>query len=175
MSNRRYTTSLWTNVHGRKSTEYRRKDGLFLPVLCFSDAAPLKRREHQNESQRQKSVLMFPGLAASWTSWSPRHCTFTSSHPHNMSYVAKKPSIGVGSPKCPTCGKTVYFNEQVIALDKAWHQRCLKCAQCSKVLDAGSLNDRDGALPLAVGLFIVILRPYFILYFCRVWRWRIGA
>eukprot|EP01126_Amoeba_proteus_P018883 TRINITY_DN1961_c0_g2_i2.p1 TRINITY_DN1961_c0_g2~~TRINITY_DN1961_c0_g2_i2.p1 ORF type:complete len:158 (+),score=20.90 TRINITY_DN1961_c0_g2_i2:57-530(+) len=49
-----------------------------------------------------------------------------------------------GSPKCPGCQKSVYHNEQVMALDKPWHARCLKCAQCAKVLDPGSLNDRQG-------------------------------
>lgn len=62
-----------------------------------------------------------------------------------MSYSASAPKIGTSAPKCPTCGKSVYFNEQVLALEKAWHKRCLKCAQCSKVLDAGMLNDREGA------------------------------
>jgi len=52
--------------------------------------------------------------------------------------------IGAGNPKCPTCGKTVYANEEVRAIDKAWHKRCLKCAKCAKVLDPGKLNDRDG-------------------------------
>jgi len=49
-----------------------------------------------------------------------------------------------GGPKCPTCGKTVFFNEQVQAIGKTWHKRCLKCAKCAKVLDPGKLNDREG-------------------------------
>eukprot|EP01123_Difflugia_compressa_P000207 TRINITY_DN10306_c0_g1_i1.p1 TRINITY_DN10306_c0_g1~~TRINITY_DN10306_c0_g1_i1.p1 ORF type:complete len:141 (-),score=24.29 TRINITY_DN10306_c0_g1_i1:100-522(-) len=52
--------------------------------------------------------------------------------------------IGAGAPKCPTCNKTVYANEEVRAIDKAWHKRCLKCAKCAKVLEPGKLNDRDG-------------------------------
>lgn len=64
-----------------------------------------------------------------------------------MSYQANKPKIGTGAPKCPTCEKSVYFNEQVLALEKAWHKRCLKCAQCGKVLDPGNLSDREGAPP----------------------------
>lgn len=64
-----------------------------------------------------------------------------------MSYQARQVKIGGGSPKCPTCGKSVFFNEQVLAIEKAWHKRCLKCNQCGKVLDPGSLSDRDGAPP----------------------------
>jgi len=48
------------------------------------------------------------------------------------------------SPKCPNCGKTVYFAEEVKAIGLSWHARCLKCAQCNKALDAGSINDRNG-------------------------------
>jgi len=33
-----------------------------------------------------------------------------------------------------------------MALDKPWHSRCLKCAQCSKVLEPGNFNDRQGKL-----------------------------
>jgi len=46
--------------------------------------------------------------------------------------------------KCPNCGKTVYFAEEVRALGKAWHKRCLKCAQCNVALDAAKINDRQG-------------------------------
>lgn len=53
-------------------------------------------------------------------------------------------SVTPKSPKCPTCDKSVYFNEQVLALEKAYHKRCLKCAQCSKVLDPGGFSDRGG-------------------------------
>jgi len=45
---------------------------------------------------------------------------------------------------CPNCGKTVYFAEEVRALGKSWHKRCLKCAQCNIALDAGKVNDRQG-------------------------------
>jgi len=45
--------------------------------------------------------------------------------------------------KCPTCGKTVYFAEEVKAAGKSYHKRCLKCAQCNKALDTGSVNDRN--------------------------------
>jgi len=48
--------------------------------------------------------------------------------------------------KCPTCGKTVYFAEEAKAIGKSFHRRCLKCAQCNKALDPGSLNDRDGKI-----------------------------
>eukprot|EP01127_Copromyxa_protea_P010956 TRINITY_DN2722_c0_g1_i1.p2 TRINITY_DN2722_c0_g1~~TRINITY_DN2722_c0_g1_i1.p2 ORF type:complete len:141 (+),score=26.65 TRINITY_DN2722_c0_g1_i1:44-466(+) len=54
--------------------------------------------------------------------------------------------FGGGAPKCPGCNKSVYFNEQTMALDKPWHNRCLKCAQCSKVLEPGNFSDRQGKL-----------------------------
>jgi hypothetical protein len=31
-----------------------------------------------------------------------------------------------------------------MALEKAWHKRCLKCAQCAKVVDPGNFSDRQG-------------------------------
>eukprot|EP01123_Difflugia_compressa_P014248 TRINITY_DN719_c0_g1_i1.p1 TRINITY_DN719_c0_g1~~TRINITY_DN719_c0_g1_i1.p1 ORF type:complete len:308 (-),score=66.88 TRINITY_DN719_c0_g1_i1:176-1063(-) len=48
------------------------------------------------------------------------------------------------STKCPNCGKTVYFAEEVRAIGLSWHARCLKCSQCNKALDAGNINDRNG-------------------------------
>jgi len=45
--------------------------------------------------------------------------------------------------QCPTCGKTVYFAEEVKAAGKSFHKRCLKCAQCNKALDTGTVNDRN--------------------------------
>jgi len=44
---------------------------------------------------------------------------------------------------CPNCNKTVYFAEEVRAIGKSWHKRCLKCAQCNKALDPGKINDRQ--------------------------------
>eukprot|EP01121_Diplochlamys_sp_Union-15-3_P007267 TRINITY_DN1835_c0_g1_i1.p1 TRINITY_DN1835_c0_g1~~TRINITY_DN1835_c0_g1_i1.p1 ORF type:complete len:119 (-),score=14.65 TRINITY_DN1835_c0_g1_i1:47-403(-) len=49
-----------------------------------------------------------------------------------------------GTPKCPTCGKAVYFAEQVLALNKPWHKQCLKCKQCSKSLSPGQFSDNNG-------------------------------
>jgi len=47
-------------------------------------------------------------------------------------------------PKCPTCGKEVYFSEQVKAGDKAFHKLCFKCCSCSKQLTAGAFSeDKD--------------------------------
>lgn len=48
--------------------------------------------------------------------------------------------------KCPKCDKPVYFAEEVKAIGKVWHNRCLKCFQCNKALDPGSINDRNGAV-----------------------------
>jgi len=45
---------------------------------------------------------------------------------------------------CPNCNKSVFHAEEVRAIGKYWHKRCLRCAQCNKALDAGSINDRQG-------------------------------
>jgi len=50
------------------------------------------------------------------------------------------------SNKCPNCGKTVFFAEEVRAIGLSWHARCLKCAQCNKALDVGSINDKNGKI-----------------------------
>ncbi|RPD77094.1 hypothetical protein L226DRAFT_559224 [Lentinus tigrinus ALCF2SS1-7] len=53
---------------------------------------------------------------------------------------------GAGAnPKCPTCGKSVYFAEQVKAVGKTWHKWCLRCQGCEKTLDTGRLVDKDGS------------------------------
>ncbi|TWW71824.1 Cysteine-rich protein 1 [Takifugu flavidus] len=41
-------------------------------------------------------------------------------------------------PKCPNCGKEVYFAEKVTSLGKDWHRPCLRCQKCKKTLAAGS-------------------------------------
>eukprot|EP01120_Amphizonella_sp_Union-15-10_P010651 TRINITY_DN4318_c0_g1_i1.p1 TRINITY_DN4318_c0_g1~~TRINITY_DN4318_c0_g1_i1.p1 ORF type:complete len:109 (+),score=23.61 TRINITY_DN4318_c0_g1_i1:77-403(+) len=48
-----------------------------------------------------------------------------------------------GTPKCPTCGKPVYFAEQVLALNKPWHKQCLKCQKCNKTLSPGAFSDNN--------------------------------
>ncbi|KAG0140834.1 hypothetical protein CROQUDRAFT_68989, partial [Cronartium quercuum f. sp. fusiforme G11] len=49
-----------------------------------------------------------------------------------------------GPQLCPRCSSTVYHAEQVLALGKKWHKRCLRCCKCSKALDAGTMCERDG-------------------------------
>eukprot|EP01027_Heterolobosea_sp_BB2_P006797 GEZU01010212.1.p2 GENE.GEZU01010212.1~~GEZU01010212.1.p2 ORF type:complete len:168 (-),score=38.31 GEZU01010212.1:834-1283(-) len=48
------------------------------------------------------------------------------------------------STKCAGCGQVVYFAEQIKALDKYWHKRCLKCITCAKVLALGSFSENNG-------------------------------
>lgn len=36
-----------------------------------------------------------------------------------------------GSPKCYACSKTVYKPEEVLALNKVWHNTCFTCGSCS--------------------------------------------
>ncbi|PIL25929.1 hypothetical protein GSI_11682 [Ganoderma sinense ZZ0214-1] len=50
---------------------------------------------------------------------------------------------GAGTPKCPRCGKSVFFAEQVKAVGKTWHKACLRCMECGKTLDSGQLVDKD--------------------------------
>jgi ribosomal protein L31 len=47
---------------------------------------------------------------------------------------------------CPRCGKSVYFAEQVLSLNRKWHKMCFKCVSCSKTVDIGSATDHDGEL-----------------------------
>lgn len=48
-----------------------------------------------------------------------------------------------GPQRCPSCDQTVYHAEQVLAIGKKWHKRCLRCWNCKKVLDS-NLSERDG-------------------------------
>lgn len=59
----------------------------------------------------------------------------TSSAPgHGMGIGVPKISGGGGN-KCPACGKTVYPTEEVRACAASWHKTCLKCTECSLVLN----------------------------------------
>ncbi|EDQ91988.1 uncharacterized protein MONBRDRAFT_31118 [Monosiga brevicollis MX1] len=48
------------------------------------------------------------------------------------------------APKCPSCGKSVYFAEKHTALGKDWHKMCLKCEKCKKILANGSFLEHGG-------------------------------
>ncbi|WVQ83874.1 hypothetical protein IAT38_006018 [Cryptococcus sp. DSM 104549] len=49
-----------------------------------------------------------------------------------------------GAPKCHGCGQTAYHAEQVMGpARKIYHKLCLKCLQCGKRLDSGSLVEHD--------------------------------
>jgi hypothetical protein len=51
---------------------------------------------------------------------------------------------GGGTPQCPRCSKSVYFAEQVKATGKTWHKGCLRCTECSTLLDSTRLTEKDG-------------------------------
>ncbi|KAL7423364.1 hypothetical protein Q5752_002667 [Cryptotrichosporon argae] len=49
-----------------------------------------------------------------------------------------------GAPRCEKCGDAVYHAEQVMGPGrKIYHKLCLKCEQCGKRLDPGSLVEHD--------------------------------
>jgi len=52
---------------------------------------------------------------------------------------------GGGTPVCPSCDKSVFFAEQVKAIGKTYHKACLRCSECSIVLDSARLSERDGS------------------------------
>ncbi|PFH49999.1 hypothetical protein AMATHDRAFT_41169 [Amanita thiersii Skay4041] len=51
---------------------------------------------------------------------------------------------GGETPACPRCTKNVYFAEQVRAVGKVFHKGCLRCMECSTLLDSSRLRDHDG-------------------------------
>ncbi|KAH7924439.1 LIM-domain-containing protein [Leucogyrophana mollusca] len=51
---------------------------------------------------------------------------------------------GGTTPVCPRCGKSVYFAEQMKAIGKTWHKGCLRCTECSTLLDSKRLTEKDG-------------------------------
>ncbi|WAQ89954.1 hypothetical protein PtA15_11A646 [Puccinia triticina] len=81
-----------------------------------------------------KPVLPYPpARAASSSPYNPRPApAFT------------RPAFGIDGPqRCPACSQTVYHAEQVLAIGKKWHKRCLRCAVCSKALDS-NFSERAG-------------------------------
>ncbi|POW12401.1 hypothetical protein PSHT_08102, partial [Puccinia striiformis] len=76
-----------------------------------------------------KPRLLLPTRSSSTSPYTPR----PSFPPHCLD----------GPQKCPACSLTVYHAEQVLAIGKKWHKRCLRCTLCSKALDS-NLNERTG-------------------------------
>ncbi|KAL7712316.1 Cysteine-rich protein [Entamoeba marina] len=49
------------------------------------------------------------------------------------------------TPKCPTCGKSVYFNERLTFAGKDYHKiGCFKCVSCKKPLEVSKARESDG-------------------------------
>lgn len=48
-------------------------------------------------------------------------------------------------PKCPKCGKEVYFAEQKLAMKHTWHKMCFRCENCGRSLDAAYTEHEDKA------------------------------
>ena len=55
-------------------------------------------------------------------------------------------AFGANQPKCPKCGKTVYFAERVVGLNGTeWHKGCLRCESCEKTLGSvAEIMDHKG-------------------------------
>ena len=51
-----------------------------------------------------------------------------------MSSARGGATFGAGGNKCAGCGKTVYSNEQLKAVNAVWHPVCLKCTTCQVTL-----------------------------------------
>ncbi|PRP82451.1 hypothetical protein PROFUN_09698 [Planoprotostelium fungivorum] len=52
--------------------------------------------------------------------------------------------FGTAAPKCPRCGKSVYFAERASGPGGDWHKLCLSCIDCKKMLDSTTLAEHDG-------------------------------
>jgi cysteine/glycine-rich protein len=49
-----------------------------------------------------------------------------------------------GAPKCLRCAKSVFANEQVLALGGAWHRgTCFSCENCKRSLQLGAFADHE--------------------------------
>mmetsp|Transcript_2620 Transcript_2620/g.3484 ORF Transcript_2620/g.3484 Transcript_2620/m.3484 type:complete len:85 (+) Transcript_2620:207-461(+) len=48
------------------------------------------------------------------------------------------------APKCPRCGKSVYFAERATGPGGDWHKRCLTCAVCNKSVDSTTMAEHNG-------------------------------
>ena len=57
-------------------------------------------------------------------------------------------AFGANQPKCPKCGKTVYFAERVVGLNGTeWHKGCLRCESCEKTLGSvAEITDQGRAV-----------------------------
>ncbi|KDQ11205.1 hypothetical protein BOTBODRAFT_135940 [Botryobasidium botryosum FD-172 SS1] len=97
-------------------------------------------------------------LRPTWTGEASRTTPFSGASPNrsvdgiNLNPLSPM-STGrsVGSPRfggerveCPKCKKAVYHAEQVIAVGKKWHKHCLRCTECSSLLDSTRLTDKEG-------------------------------
>ncbi|KAH9450601.1 hypothetical protein MJO28_009971 [Puccinia striiformis f. sp. tritici] len=80
-----------------------------------------------------KPRLLLPTRSSSTSPYTPRTLFPT---------ITAKTGLD-GPQKCPACSLTVYHAEQVLAIGKKWHKRCLRCTLCSKALDS-NLNERTG-------------------------------
>ena len=62
-----------------------------------------------------------------------------------------------GAPKCPRCGKSVYFAERQNVLGKDWHKTCVNCETCKKHLEPGNYNDNEVSILCRFSLIQFVL------------------
>jgi len=61
---------------------------------------------------------------------------------NHVTVVKMAPKFG-GAAKCPKCDKAVYFAEQLLYNNVAWHKTCFCCTACKKKLETGNARDHD--------------------------------
>jgi len=49
-----------------------------------------------------------------------------------------------GAPKCPRCGKSVFFAEKATGPGGDWHKACLTCKDCGKSVDSTTMREHEG-------------------------------
>jgi len=94
--------------------------------------------------RKKRKLSEIPPVPAILTPWSYGMLLFWWSSRTRSACCKYSAFVSSTMPKCPTCGKEVYFAERVSSIGKDWHRACLKCAKCKKTLSPGGHAERDG-------------------------------
>jgi cysteine/glycine-rich protein len=131
------------NCHGRRFGP--KGYGFASGTSFLNTGRPIDKKEDDGKPKSPISDKFVQSPPTSPTrSMSPSYGFFSSQS--QSPKVARRWTVPANNDICPRCSKAVYAAEAVLGAGVKYHKLCLRCVQCSKLLDSTNMADRDGKI-----------------------------